>query len=69
MKRNIVRRWAFVIAGILFLIAALVPFAERRTFNAAFFVLGIAFLVVGAAIARRNRGSSPPSGGRGEPTG
>ena len=60
MGQNIVRRWGFIIGGILFLIAALVPLASGRTLNVTFFVIGIAFLIIGAGIARKSRDASPP---------
>ncbi len=55
MQKNIIGKWGFIIAGILFLIAAILPLAEGRTFNAATFVLGIALLVIGTAVARKKR--------------
>jgi hypothetical protein len=55
MQKNIVGRWGFIIGGILFLIAALVPLATGSPFEAKFFIIGIALLVIGAAIARKGR--------------
>ena len=60
MFKNIFRKWGFLVAGILFLIAAIMPFAEGRTFKVSFFVIGIAFLVIGAAIERKRRADTPP---------
>lgn len=56
---NIVGKWGFLIAGILFLIAAIMPFAEGQTVKVSFFVIGIAFLVIGTAIARKRRADTP----------
>ena len=60
MQQNIIGRWGLIIGGILFLIAAIMSLAAGRTFNAAFFVIGVALLVVGAPIARKNRVDTPP---------
>ena len=62
MLQNILGKSGFIIAGILFLIVAIVPFAAGRILNVAFFVLGIAFLVVRAAAARKKGASTPPMG-------
>ena len=60
MFKNFVGKWGFLIAGILFLIAAIVPFAGGQTVKVSFFVIGIALMVVGAAIARKRRADTPP---------
>ena len=52
MQRFIGRR-GFFIAAILFLAAAVFPLLTGGKFNAAFFVLAMAFLVIGAAIAKK----------------
>lgn len=61
MFKNVVGKWGVLIVGILFLIAAIVPYAEGQTVKVSFFVIGIAFLVIGAAIARKRRGDTPPN--------
>jgi len=60
VQKSIIGKWGFIIAGTLFLIAAIMPFAEGKTVNVAFFVIGIAFLMVGAAIVRKSRADTPP---------
>jgi hypothetical protein len=36
------------------------PFVEGQTVKVSFFVIGIAFLVISAAIARKRRADAPP---------
>lgn len=60
MSKNIIGNWGFLIAGILFLIAAIIPFVGGETVRVSFFVIGIALLLVGAAIARKQRAEAPP---------
>jgi hypothetical protein len=57
---NFIGKWGFLIAGILFLIAAIIPFAEGQVVKVSFFVIGIAFLVVFTAITRKRRADTPP---------
>ncbi len=56
MFRNIIGKWGFLSAGIIFLVAAIMPFAEGQAVKVSFFVIGIAFLV----IARKKRVDIPP---------
>lgn len=60
MSKNIIGNWGFLIAGILFLIAAIIPFVGGETVKVSFFVIGIALLLVGAAIARKRCADAPP---------
>jgi hypothetical protein len=53
MQRFIGRR-GFFIAAILFLAAAVFPLLTGGKFNAAFFVLAMAFLVISLGIAKKN---------------
>ena len=46
MFKNFIGKWGFLIAGIIFLIAAIMPFAEGQTVKVSFFVIGIAFLAI-----------------------
>lgn len=55
MQKQFMGRWGFLIAGFLFLFAALIPMADGRRMNPAFFVIAMAFFAIGSAIARRNR--------------
>lgn len=59
MLKNIIEKWGFHIAGILFLIAAIIPLVEGETVKVSFFVIGIALLVIGTAIARKRRADTP----------
>jgi|GEM_PF-3367449 len=60
MFKNFVGKWRFLIVGILFLIAAIMPFEEGQPVKVSFFVIGIAFLVIGTVIARKRRADTPP---------
>lgn len=60
MLKNIIGKWGLLIAGILFLIAAIIPFVGGETVKVSFFVIGVALLVAGAAIARKRRADTPP---------
>jgi uncharacterized membrane protein HdeD (DUF308 family) len=60
MLKTIIEKWGVLIAGILFLIAALIPLVEGETVKVSFFVIGIALLVVGTAIARKRRADTSP---------
>ena len=44
--------WGFVVAGALFLFAALLPAVTGDGLNVTLFVLGIVFLVLGVAMKR-----------------
>ncbi len=61
MLKNILRKWGFIIAGVLFFFAALTPYMEGKEMNVTFFVLGITFFILGASVARKKREASPPS--------
>jgi hypothetical protein len=56
MFKNFIGKWGFLISGIIFLVAAIMPFAEGQTVKVSFFVMGIAFLV----IASKRRADAPP---------
>ena len=56
--------FGFALAGALFLFAALIPMIKGDDLNAAFFTLGIVFLILGLGVSRkRGRGANPPSAG------
>lgn len=55
MLKNIIGKWGFIIAGILFLIAAIMPIAAGKTLKVSFFVIAIALLVIGAGVVRKKR--------------
>lgn len=50
----------FLLAGVLFLFAAVKPTFVDQPLNAAFFILGIAFLIFGFVFWRRISGTQPP---------
>ncbi len=51
MLQNIARRGGFIIGGIVFLMAALVPLTGGKSLNVTIFIIEIAFLVIGVALA------------------
>ena len=52
----------FLIAGVLFLIAALGPLLRQEPANATFLALGVVFLVLGYIRRRRSGPPPPPTG-------
>lgn len=46
--------WGFVVAGVLFFVAALLPLLGGGRMNAVFFPVGLVFLIL-AAMAKKNR--------------
>ncbi len=61
MTKQKFARWSFVFAGVLFLLAAIAPLVSGGTLNPALFVLAMAFLVIGGAIARKGSPKPPAS--------
>jgi dipeptide/tripeptide permease len=55
MSQSFIGRWGFIIAGALFMIGGLVPLLDEGKTNVALFVIGLALLVIGARIAKKNR--------------
>lgn len=53
---KLIEKWGYLVAGIIFLGAALLP--TTGTVRAVFLVLAMAFLVIGAAIAKKRGGST-----------
>lgn len=49
----------FGLAGVLFIIAAVISAFKGKGFNAAFFSLGTLFLILGVATARKSGGGGP----------
>lgn len=62
MRNNIVGKCGFLIARILFLGAAVVPFERGQTTGVALFVIGIAFLLIGATVVRKRPPGTLPKG-------
>jgi hypothetical protein len=50
-----VAAWGFVVAGVLFLTAGVLPAVRGGTFQPTFLAVGVVFLVIGAAAARARR--------------
>lgn len=54
--------WGFVVAGLLFMVAAFLPMLRGGSMNAVFFPVGVVFLVLAAAINKTRRPTdSPPA--------
>lgn len=47
--------WGFVVAGVLFFVAALLPLLGGGRMNAVFFPVGLVFLILAAAKAKEKR--------------
>jgi hypothetical protein len=54
----------FMLAAVLFAVAALIPVVRGGDFNATFLVLALVFFVLGAGVMRKSRATSdvPPPG-------
>lgn len=48
-------KWGFLVASVLFWIAAVWPVMTGGKFNAAFFVLAVVFLVLALGISKKGR--------------
>lgn len=59
MAQRILATWGFIVAGVLFLIAALIPVIRGGNLKPVNFVLAVVFLMLGAAAARKRRGDGP----------
>jgi hypothetical protein len=55
--------WGFLLTGVLFVVAALIPLVRGGSLNATFLALSVVFFILGAAVAKKNRASdsSPPA--------
>ena len=63
MKQPKIAAWGFLVAGILFLVAAVVPLARGGVVNFTFLLLAGVFVVLGTIVGKRSRpnNSSPPA--------
>jgi hypothetical protein len=60
-----VAAWGFVVAGVLFLAAAILPVLLGGTLNPRFVALAVFFIIIGAAArTRRAMGAGPRDGQR-----
>ena len=63
MKKGNVASWGFFVAGVLFMVAVLVPLLRGRPMNVTFLGVAVVCLVLGVATARKGGGShSNPQG-------
>jgi hypothetical protein len=62
MAQPKIAMWGFVLAGVLFVAAALMPMVRGGTLNATFLALSVVFFILGAAVAKKGRptDSNPP---------
>lgn len=52
----------FFVAGVVFVIAAIVPVFRGEPMNAAFLPLGVVFAILGGVTWRRAQSTNPPPG-------
>lgn len=62
MKRETLVAWMFPLVAVLSFITAFLPVLEGRPMNVTFFAVGVIWLVVAAAAAKRNRKKSGKQG-------
>lgn len=60
MNQKALGAWAFVFAGVVFLAVGAIPVIRGEDGRPAYLILAVAFLLIGAAIARRSRSAPPP---------
>lgn len=51
----------FLLAGVLFVIAAVIPLLKGKSLNAAFIGVGAMFVVLGAVALNKSNGPNPPA--------
>jgi hypothetical protein len=61
MTQSQVATLGFAIAGVLFLVAALIPMLRGSTVQIAFLPIGVVFLVLAVALRRRGPDVPPPA--------
>lgn len=59
-RERLIAPLGFIAAGVLFLVAAVVPLAKGRPVNAAFIPVGVIFFVLGAALLKKVKSDSAP---------
>jgi len=61
-RERLIAPAGFIAAGVLFVIAAVVPLAKGRPLNAVFIPVGVVFFILGAALWRKVRSDGNSSG-------
>lgn len=63
MTRKRVPAWSFLIPAALWLVAAVIPVLKGDSLDTTFFVLALAFAILGGILVQRNRGADthPPA--------
>lgn len=62
MKRETVAAWMFPLVAVIAFIAAFMPVVKGRPMNVTFFAVGVIWLVIAAATAKRKRKKSGNDG-------
>lgn len=60
-RERLIAPFGFIAAGVLFVIAALVPLAKGGAPNTVFIPVGVVFFILGAALMRKVKSDSRPS--------
>lgn len=60
MAQTKVAVWGFITAGVLSVVAAVIPMLRGGRLNVTFFALSVVWFVLGAAVAKKNRSNSAP---------
>ena len=55
MAQSRIGGWGFMLAALLFMVAALIPLVRGRDLNTTFLVLALVFFVLGAGVMRKRR--------------
>jgi hypothetical protein len=63
MAQSRLAGWGFMLAALVFGVAAVIPLARGRDLNATFLVLALVFFVLAAGVMRRSRSATdvPPA--------
>ena len=60
-RERLIAPFGFIAAGVLFVIAALVPLAKGGALNTVFIPVGVVFFILGAALLRKVKSDSAPA--------
>lgn len=61
-RERLIAPFGFIAAGVLFVIAAVVPLAKGRPLNVVFIPVGVVFFILGAVLWRKARSDGDSSG-------